>query len=58
MSATREQAAAVQAVQMVDGWCEKLPMSNCRVCPVPCTPDDANDVIARKANEWIRDNAQ
>jgi hypothetical protein len=58
MSATREESAAVQAVLVVDGYCEKLPMSNCRVCPVPCDPNDANDVIARKAREWLAENVK
>ena len=56
MSPTREQSAAIQAILAVDGWCEKLPDSNCKVCPLLCFVDDANDVIARKAREWLKEN--
>lgn len=58
MSATKEQSAAVQAILAVDGECEKLSDKNCKFCPIVCYVDDSNEDIARKAGEWIRENAQ
>lgn len=50
---TPDQSAAVSAVLSVDGWCENLPIQNCKHCPIECLVSDSNEDIAGKAKRCL-----
>jgi hypothetical protein len=48
---------AVDAIIAADGWCEKLPSSNCKHCPILCFVANNNEDLLRKAKKYLSSQA-